>query len=129
MKKISNKGFSLIELIIVIALLAILMLVLVPNIITLINKNDVKSCHNLEDSIIKATKEYVVNNKYKLNFNCVTEKEISLSTLIDSGDLKLSNDKLINPITETEISLDTKVKITYNCTTKEFSYNFSLNCE
>lgn len=125
----NRKGFSLIELIIVIALLAVLMLVLVPSIITLLNKNDVKSCHNLEDSIINATKEYVVNNKYNLNFTCDVAKEISLKALVDSGDLKLSNDKIINPVTDADVSLDTKVKVTYNCTTKEFSYNFSLNCE
>lgn len=125
----NRKGFSLIELIIVIALLAILMLVLVPNIITLLNKNDVKSCYNLEDSIINAAKEYVINNKYNLNFTCGEEKEISLQTLIDSGDLKITNDKITNPVTDAEISLDTKVKVTYNCITKEFSYNFSLNCE
>lgn len=124
----NRKGFSLIELIIVIALLAVLMLVLVPSIITLLNKNDVKSCYNLEDSIINATKEYVVNNKYNLNFTCDKEKEISLQTLIDSGDLKISNNKITNPVTDTEVPLDTKVKVTYNCTTKEFSYNFSF-CE
>lgn len=125
----NRKGFSLIELILVIALLAILMLLLIPNVITLINNNDVKSCHNLEDSIINAAKEYVINNKYNLNFTCDKEKEISLQTLIDTGDLKISNDKITNPVTDAEISLDTKVKVTYNCTTKEFSYNFSLNCE
>lgn len=126
----NRKGFSIIELIIVIALLAILMLVLVPNIITLLNKNDVKSCHNLEDSIINAAKEYVINNKYNLNFTCDKEKEISLQTLIDTGDLKISNDKITNPVTDAEISLKTTmVIVTYNCTTKEFSYNFSLNCE
>lgn len=125
----NRKGFSLIELIIVIALLAILMLVLVPNIITLINKNDVKSCHNLEDSIIKATKEYVVNNKYNLNFTCDEKKYITLQTLINSGDLKSSDNKITNPITDEDISSDEKVEVTYNCNTKEFSYNFSLNCE
>ncbi len=128
MKKISNKGFSLIELIIVIALLAILLLVLVPNIIALINKNDVKSCHNLEDGIIKATKEYVVNNKYNLNFTCGEEKYITLKILINSGDLKLSDNKITNPITNEDISLDEEVVVKYNCDTKEFSYNFKI-CE
>lgn len=125
----NRKGFSLIELILVIALLAILMLLLIPNVITLINNNDVKSCHNLEDSIINATKEYVVNNKYQLNFNCNEEKNITLQTLIDTGNLKISNDKITNPVTKETISLTEIVKVTYNCTSKKFTYKFNLNCE
>lgn len=125
----NKKGFSLIELVIVITLLAVLMLMLVPNIITIINKNDVKSCHNLEDSIISAAKTYVKNNKYNLDFKCNETKQITLQALIDAGDLELSNNKLTNPVTNSNIPYNKVVDVIYNCTTKEFSYNFNLNCE
>lgn len=125
----NKKGFTLIETIMVIAILALLMLILVPNVITLINKNNIKSCHNLEDSIKNAAKIYVTNNKYQLGFSCDTTKEITIQTLVNSGDLKLSNNELVNPKDNGTISLNETVKVTYNCTTKDFTYDFTLNCD
>ena len=58
-----------------------------------VNKNNIKSCHNLEDSIINATKMYVTNNKYELGFSCSGSKDVSIQTLLDSGDLKLSKNR------------------------------------
>lgn len=124
----NRKGFTLIETIMVIAILALLMLILVPNVISLINKNNIKSCHNLEDSIKNAAKVYVANNKYQLGFSCDTEKgtekEIKIQDLIDSGDLKLTDNKLVNPVSGKDIPLSSKIKVTYNCTTKDFNYEF-----
>lgn len=125
----NKKGFTLIETIMVIAILALLMLILVPNVILLINKNNTKSCHSLEESIKNATKIYVTNNKYKLEFSCNASKTITIKTLVDSGDLKLSNNKLVNPKDNSTISPNETVKVTYNCTTKEFTYDFKLNCD
>ena len=125
----NKKGFTLIETIMVIAILALLMLILVPNVITLINKNNIKSCQNLEASIKNAAKAYVTNNKYQLGFSCSTEKEIKIQDLIDSGDLKLTDNKLVNPKNNETIQPSEKVvKVTYNCTTKDFTYDFTLNC-
>ncbi|MGM9876621.1 MAG: prepilin-type N-terminal cleavage/methylation domain-containing protein [Bacilli bacterium] len=130
----NKKGFTLIETIMVIAILALLMLILVPNVIVLINKNNIKSCHNLEDSIINATKMYVTNNKYELGFSCpstdsTSKINVSIEKLIESGDLKLSTDKLTNPKDDSEIKPDnTSVEVTYDCNTKEFAYDFSI-CE
>ena len=120
----NRKGFTLIETIMVIAILALLMLILVPNVISLINKNNIKSCQNLEDSIKNAAKVYVANNKYQLGFSCDTAKEITIQTLVDSGDLKLTDNKLVNPISGKDNPLSRKIKVTYNCTTKDFNYEF-----
>lgn len=124
----NKKGFTLIETIMVIAILALLMLILVPNVISLINKNNIKSCQNLEASIKNAAKVYVANNKYQLGFSCDTEKgtekEIKIQDLIDSGDLKLTDNKLVNPVSGKDIPLSSKIKVTYNCTTKDFNYEF-----
>ena len=129
----NKKGFTLIETIMVIAILALLMLILVPNVIVLINKNNIKSCHNLEESIKNATKMYVTNNKYELGFSCpstdiISNINVSIEKLIESGDLKLSTDELINPKDDSKIE-GKSVEVTYNCDTKEFTYKFSLNCE
>ena len=130
----NKKGFTLIETIMVIAILALLMLILVPNVITLINKNNIKSCHNLEDSIKNAAKIYVTNNKYQLGFSCNTSETtsavtISIQNLIDSGDLKLTDNKLVNPKDNSTISQDKEITITYDCSKKNFTYDFTLNCD
>lgn len=122
----NKKGFTLIETIMVIAILALLMLILVPNVIVLINKNNIKSCHNLEDSIINSAKMYVVSNKYELGFSCNETKSLKIQDLVNSGDLKLSTDKLTNPKDDSEIPLNTSVKVTYDCNTKKFTYDFSI---
>ncbi|MDD7150483.1 MAG: prepilin-type N-terminal cleavage/methylation domain-containing protein [Clostridium sp.] len=130
----NKKGFTLIETIMVIAILALLMLILVPNVITLINKNNIKSCQNLEASIKNAAKVYVTNNKYQLGFNCNTSEKtstvtISIQNLIDSGDLKLQNNELVNPKNNEAIQPNEIVEVTYDCNKKTFTYDFSLTCD
>lgn len=130
----NKNGFTLIETIMVIAILALLMLILVPNVISLINKNNIKSCQNLEASIKNAAKVYVTNNKYQLGFNCNTSEKtstvtISIQNLIDSGDLKLQNNELVNPKNNEAIQPNEIVEVTYNCNKKTFTYDFSLTCD
>ncbi|MED9979146.1 MAG: prepilin-type N-terminal cleavage/methylation domain-containing protein [Bacilli bacterium] len=129
----NKKGFTLIETIMVIAILALLMLILVPNVISLINKNNIKSCQNLEASIKNAAKVYVANNKYQLGFNCpdnnsTSKINVKLQSLVNSGNLKVEGE-LTNPVTEGTIDLNSVVEVTYNCKNKDFTYVFSLDCE
>lgn len=130
----NKKGFTLIETIMVIAILALLMLILVPNVITLINKNNIKSCQNLEASIKNAAKVYVANNKYQLRFSCNASEttsivKIPIQNLIDSGDLKLQNDNLVNPKNNSTIKQDKEITVKYDCNKKIFTYDFTLNCD
>lgn len=128
----NKKGFTLIETILVVAILALLMLVLVPNVISLIGKNNKESCENLKDNIISAAKIYVNMNKYELEFTCDnTSKNITLQTLVDSGDLKIDESgKIINPMDDIEIELDSSsVSVIYDCDSRTFNYSYNLNCE
>lgn len=128
----NKKGFTLIELLMVIVLIGILSLILVPNIVSLFNKNNVKSCESLRNNIISSAKIYVTNNKYELGFDCTsTAKEISLQTLVDAGDLTAP---VKNPVTKEDLlnpsnGKNYKVEVIYNCTSKTFTYTFDLNCE
>ena len=122
---VNKKGFTIIELIMVIVIISILSLVLVPNIITFNNKNKIKSCESLEKNIISAAKIYVTNNKYDLGFGCSEAKKIKLKTLVDSGDL---SSPITNPMTKDKIDLNKTITVTYDCTNKAFTYNFTLNC-
>lgn len=123
----NKKGFTLVEVILVIVITALLLLVLVPNIFVMLNKNNEESYNNLKNNILSAAKIYVVNNKYSLGFTCGGTVNITLQTLVDSGDLVLDGDTLINPIDDSEISLDNFVKVTYDCSSDAFDYNF--DCE
>ncbi len=121
----NNKGFTLIETLMVIALIGIISLILVPNVISMINKNKTKSCENLKNNIISATKIYVNENKYDLNFTCDNTIEIPISKLIEVG--KISSD-IKNPINDEDLTTK-KIEVTFNCTTKQFTYNFNYTCE
>lgn len=125
MNNINKKGFTLIETLMVIALIGIISLILVPNVIFLINKNKTESCENLKKNIISATKIYVNENKYDLNFTCDNTIEIPISTLIDFG--KISGD-IKNPINDEDLTTK-KVEVKFNCQTKQFTYNFNYTCE
>ena len=128
----NQKGFTLIEVILVIAIISIIAVILMPNIFVLVSKNKEKSCHNLQDNIISATKIYTNDNKYDLDIKCYVANDpttityVSLRDLVESGDLK---SPIINPMTDEEISLEEEVKVMDNGTNKEFSYNFDLDCE
>lgn len=116
----NRKGFTLIEVIMVIAIIAILSIILAPNVMVLINKNNERSCEKMIDNIKSAAKMYVNQNKYKLGFDCSgTAKEITLQTLVDAGYL---GGELVNPINKEEISLDNTVSVTYSCANKGFTY-------
>lgn len=125
MNNINKKGFTLIETLMVIALIGIISLILVPNVIFLINKNKKESCENLKKNIISATKIYVNENKYDLNFTCDNTIEIPISTLIKFG--KLSSD-IKNPINDEDLTTK-EIEVKFNCQTKQFTYNFNYTCE
>lgn len=126
----NRKGFTLIEVIMVIAIIGLLSIILVPNVIDLIEENKIESCKEVRENIISATKIYVANNKYELGFSCDTSKGVKLSDLLLSGYLK---GPVINPITDTVVN-SVYVDVTYDCNKKTFSYNLvdaanELNCE
>ena len=124
----NKKGFTLIEVIVVIVIIVILSLILIPNVMLFINKNDINSCEKLITNIESSAKIYVSENKYTLGFDCSnTSKTITLQQLVDVGDL---SSPIINPITKKEIDLNTTIAVTYNCTDKTFTYKVNgIVCE
>lgn len=125
----NRKGFTLIEVIVVIVIIVLLSLILIPNVMLFVSKNNKDMCYKLKDNIESAAKMYVNENKYELGFNCEGNPiGVDLSTLIDSG--KISS-PVINPIDNSDISnSDVKVTVTYDCGTKNFTYVVSgIDCE
>lgn len=132
----NKKGFTLIEVIMVIAIITILSLILIPNVMVLIDENKKRSCEKMIDNIESAAKMYVNQNKYELGFDCDDDnktKGITLETLVNAGYLGgdiLKNEEypfgyIVNPVGNTKIDLDNeenKVSVTYNCVNKTFTY-------
>lgn len=128
----NNKGFTLIEMIMVIAILAMLAVLTTPNVIKMINKNKADNYNSVIDSIVASCDLYTSDNRYNLSFNntCPTESESStiteISTFITLQDLVNSKDistPIRNECTNEELNYDTiKITITLDCKTKNFSY-------
>lgn len=81
----NNKGFTLIELISVILILALLAIIVFPNILSSINKNETELNDDNKKLIVSNAKDYVGDNtdlfvKKSGNVYC-----IKLSTLSDNG--------------------------------------------
>ena len=115
----NRKGFTLVEALIVLAIIGVLLFVIFPSIITIMKKNKEKSCISTRDSIISAAKMFVAENKYDLNFEC--------------GDNILTLDKLREYGNLSDIILDDKypssIIVTYDCSNKEFTYVYYVSCE
>jgi len=123
MKKINRKGFTLIEVIMTVAILGLITLIVVPSVNGLINKNNEDSYENLKNSFIAAAKTYVADNRYNLNVTCSSPTiYITLQELVDVGNL---TEPIVDPRNREDISLENKVKVTYNCSNKTFAYEYS----
>lgn len=126
----NNKGFTLIEMIMVIAILAMLAVLTTPNVIKMINKNKADNYNSVIDSIVSSCDLYTSDNRYNLSFNdtCSADYEATpnVSTFITLQDLVNSKDistPIRNECTNEELNYDTiKITITLDCKTKNFSY-------
>ncbi len=126
----NNKGFTLIEMIMVIAILAMLAVLTTPNVIKMINKNKTDNYNSVIDSIVSSCDLYVSDKRYELRFNntCSGDYEATpnVSTSITLKDLVNSKDistPIRNECTNEELNYDTiKITITLDCKTKNFSY-------
>lgn len=67
MKKTNNKGFSLVELIIVVAIMAILIGVLAPQYIKYVERSRVAADENIADSVMAAVQSALADEDYEAN--------------------------------------------------------------
>lgn len=76
MNRINNNGFTLVELIVTIALLAVISIISFVAINGVIEKNKVSNCETLVDNIKMATKEYISDHRYDDDFNKKVEEKL-----------------------------------------------------
>lgn len=139
--KLNNKGFSLIETIAVVVILAVLATIMIPSVSRVIASNKEKSYENLEQSIISSAKIYISDNRYDISLeeSCGQDKivnikkianndnlegKLPLYLLKDAGDME---EEIVDP-RDREKKLDltnSYILVTFDCNTKKYKYELT----
>lgn len=120
MKKIKN-AFTLIELLAVLVLLAVLSLVIVPPLVSQMQKMRKDLSESQKKLIYNAAETYILKNKNEYPTIEGTKYCLSLKQLVHAG---LLEDKIINHLEDTEIGLDMTIAVTVD---SKVSYSFSFD--
>lgn len=130
----NNRGFTLIELIVTIALLALISTISVSVIGNIRGKHNVNSYYELLKNVESAAKLYVTDNRYNLksvgiDIKCPNNNSftISLQQLVDNGYLTTDNNGIKNFDGSTLNLSENKVTVTYDCIKKNFTYKIDKN--
>ena len=127
--KNNKKGFTLIELVVTIALLAIIVLITSPAIIGLLDKNKKSNCDSLKRSVLESAKLYVSDNRYSIPWTGSNPKTatISAETLIEKK--YFDKNTIPNPCDDSDPEDDYSNKITIKLEkdkNNNISYTISL---
>lgn len=114
-----KNGFTLIEVLVVIVIIAVLATIISPIVINLLTKNKQEMYNNQVRTLEEAAKRWSATNASKLNTDSVGYC-LSLSTLSDEG--YISGDDLVNPVTNK--SLIGSILITYNSVYQQYEFKF-----
>ncbi len=112
----NKKGFTLIELVMTIALLSIIAIISFVSINKVIEKNKVDNCETVVESIKMAVTEYVSDNRYNNSFIADIDNTY-VKTINDISFLanRYLSTPVHNPFKNEDISLSTiTVKINFN---------------
>ena len=116
-----NKGFTLIEVLAVVIILALFALILVPKANSIIKGNKIKACNSVLTTIESSAEQYLQINYSSINGMIESNgyAEVTIETLIDAG---LLEKNLTNPMTSEPIARTSIVRI-YN---NGASYNYEV---
>ena len=140
MKKLDNKGFTLVEVIAVVVILSVLSLLIVPSISGLLNRSKENSYSDLINSIKLSCVQYINDNRYNINIGSCNNNgicdvsNVSVSFLVENGYLTPTGtdsgvDYIVNPKDKkSKMNMeDSLVKVTFDKNNKRFIYD--LNAE
>lgn len=120
----NKKGFTLVEVIVSIALLAIIGVTLAVSLNRSFKDNNVSSYNEFVDKVKSSAMLYVNNTPSIINsLNEDSYKIIKVKDLIDNGYI---NEKLKNPDTGDKINPEDKIKVSYN-NDKELTIEYPYN--
>ena len=109
----NKKGFTIVELLVTVALLAIISTISVISITLFINKNKENNYEILKKTILEASKEYVADNRYGNIDSSITAQYLLDNHYITSG--------LTDPKTGKNIDLNSVI-ITITFQNKKYTY-------
>lgn len=115
---VKRNGFTLIEVLAAIVILSLLIAIITPTIANLINNSKSSLEREQINTIIRATKQYVVEHSEILPDG--GSINISIDELVENG--VIENDMVINPKTKT--LLNGYVVISYNDNFNQYEYQF-----
>lgn len=140
MMKLNYKGFTLVELLAVIAIMGMLAVIMVPTISGVIEENKTNNSENLKNSIKSSARAYISDNRYEIKLDdssCandirnitfigndyIDESKITVELLVNKGYLKSNSGEIIDPKTNKSIDKNNSyIKVTYDCSSKDFKY-------
>lgn len=145
MMKLNYKGFTLVELLAVIAIMGMLAVIMVPTISGVIKSNKENSLSNLKNSIKSSARAYISDNRYEISLggSCtnsndkrnitsigtgpnqknITDSKIRVSILVSEGYLKSNSGDIINPETNKPINKENSyIMVKYDCSSKDYEY-------
>lgn len=126
MKKINNKGFSLIEVLAVVVILGIVMSISIISIRSVINKSHDEYFKNLEQNIISAAEAFTDKNRSYLPKNVGKRKDIWLEELIENNYIKKPKSYNKNECRDEDIKASYVTVFKYNKTS--YNYTVFLQC-
>ena len=120
---IKKSGFTLIEIIVAIAILGIILLLVIPEMAKIVDDKKVSACNSISKTIEDAAQSYVYFNTEIVDSAILSDNqfEISISALQSEG---LLDTDLVNPITDENIT--GSIIITKN--DNQYIYSIPLNC-
>lgn len=120
---IKKSGFTLIEIIVAIAILGIILLLVIPEMSKIVDDKKVSACNSISKTIEDAAQSYVYFNTEIVDSAILSDNqfEISISALQSEG---LLDTDLVNPITDENIT--GSIIITKN--DNQYIYLIPLNC-
>ncbi|MCR4600908.1 MAG: prepilin-type N-terminal cleavage/methylation domain-containing protein [Clostridia bacterium] len=127
MKKNGNKGFTMIELIVVILIIAIIAVALAPQVVKYVNQSriatDVNNAATLKSAISTAYADYLANGGEETTFDAVEINGSQPTENMGTAELKKAIDEVLGgdyPATKYDkdgfkVSLNDKGKVTVKC--------------
>lgn len=100
----SEKGFTLVELVAIIALLAVVFLVSFPQLQSTMQKDKEKQYNDFIATLCESAKEYIyATEKYEVYINTTLTVKIEIKELID---FNIIDDTITNPRTNKKVNTD-----------------------
>lgn len=120
---IKKSGFTLIEIIVAIAILGIILLLVIPEMAKIVDDKKVSACNSISKTIEDAAQSYVYFNTDIVDSAILSDNQFEISISALQSEELLDTD-LVNPITDENIT--GSIIITKN--DNQYIYLIPLNC-